>query len=72
MFKKLNNIFLADATARRVYQYLVLYPTPQNLNYFWNYGFMAGMFLGIQLISGIFLSMFYTPHIDYAFDSVNI
>ena len=31
---------------------------------------MAGMFLGIQLISGIFLSMYYTPHIDYAFDSV--
>ena len=70
MFNKLNNIILADASLRRVYQFLVYYPTPQNINYFWNYGFMAGMFLGIQLISGIFLSMFYTPHIDYAFDSV--
>ncbi len=70
MFKKINNILLADASVRRVYQFLMYYPTPQNINYFWNYGFMAGMFLGIQLISGIFLSMFYTPHIDYAFDSV--
>jgi ubiquinol-cytochrome c reductase cytochrome b subunit len=31
---------------------------------------MAAMCLVIQIISGIFLAMHYTPHIDYAFLSV--
>ena len=50
--------------------HLIDYPTPVNINYFWNFGFMAGIFLGIQLITGIFLAMHYTPHIDLAFLSV--
>jgi len=50
--------------------HLVDYPTPININYFWNFGFMAGIFLGIQIISGIFLAMHYTPHVDLAFLSV--
>ena len=31
---------------------------------------MAGIFLVIQILSGFFLTMFYVPHIDYAFDSI--
>jgi len=50
--------------------HLIDYPTPININYFWNFGFMAGIFLGIQLITGIFLAMHYTPQIDLAFLSV--
>jgi ubiquinol-cytochrome c reductase cytochrome b subunit len=50
--------------------HLIDYPTPVNINYFWNFGFMAGIFLGIQLITGIFLAMHYTPQIDLAFLSV--
>ena len=46
------------------------YPTPKNLNYFWNFGSIAGIFLVIMIVSGIYLSMHYTPHVDYAFDSV--
>ena len=26
--------------------------------------------LGVQLVTGIVLAMHYTPHVDYAFDSV--
>ncbi len=70
MFNKISNLFILDAGLRRLYSYLIYYPSPMNLSYFWNYGFMSGVFLGIQFISGIFLTMFYTPHIDYAFDSV--
>jgi quinol-cytochrome oxidoreductase complex cytochrome b subunit len=70
MFNKISNLFILDIGLRKLYSYLIYYPSPMNINYFWNYGFMSGVFLGIQFISGIFLTMFYTPHIDYAFDSV--
>ena len=46
------------------------YPTPKNLSYWWNFGSLAGITLVIMIITGIFLAMFYTPHVDYAFDSV--
>jgi quinol-cytochrome oxidoreductase complex cytochrome b subunit len=46
------------------------YPTPRNLNYWWNYGSLAGIALVIMIITGVMLAMQYTPHVDYAFDSV--
>ena len=46
------------------------YPTPKNLNYFWNFGSLAGITLGIMIVSGIVLAMHYVPHGDMAFDSV--
>ncbi|MCK0068557.1 cytochrome b [Kordiimonas laminariae] len=45
-------------------------PTPRNLNYFWNFGSLAGLMLVVQLISGIVLAMHYTPDTSLAFDSV--
>ena len=50
--------------------HLVFYPTPSSLNYLWSGGSLAGMCLGIQIVTGIFLAMYYTPHVDYAFISV--
>ena len=50
--------------------HLIDYPTPVNLNYMWNFGSMAGIFLVIQILTGIFLAMHYTPHIDLGFLSV--
>ncbi|MGF1561543.1 MAG: cytochrome bc complex cytochrome b subunit [Geminicoccaceae bacterium] len=46
------------------------YPTPRNLNYFWNFGSLAGIALVIQIVTGIVLAMHYTPHVDHAFASV--
>ena len=46
------------------------YPTPKNLNYWWNFGSLAGIVLVVMILSGIFLAMNYTAHVDYAFDSV--
>ncbi len=46
------------------------YPTPKNLNYWWNFGSLAGIVLVIMIVTGIILSMHYTPHVDYAFQSV--
>src|SRR5438067_1240327 len=46
------------------------YPTPRNLNYWWNYGSLAGIMLVVMIVTGIFLAMQYTPSADLAFDSV--
>ena len=49
---------------------LVDYPTPKNLNYWWNFGSLAGIVLVIMIATGVFLAMQYTPHVDHAFESV--
>ena len=46
------------------------YSAPRNLNYWWNFGVLAGFMLVVQIITGIVLAMHYVPHIDLAFDSV--
>ena len=50
--------------------HIISYPTPVNLNYMWSFGSTAGICLVIQILTGIFLAMHYTPHIDLAFNSV--
>jgi ubiquinol-cytochrome c reductase cytochrome b subunit len=47
------------------------YPVPRNLNYFWNFGVLAGIFLTIQIVTGIVLAMHYFATTDGAFNSVN-
>jgi len=53
-----------------VNHHLVDYPAPRNLNYWWNFGSLAGIALVLQIVTGIILAMHYTPHADLAFDSV--
>ena len=53
-----------------VNDHLIDYPTPSNLNYMWSFGSLAGLCLMIQILTGIFLAMHYTPHVDLAFLSV--
>jgi quinol-cytochrome oxidoreductase complex cytochrome b subunit len=48
----------------------VVYPVPRNLNYFWTFGGILSFMLICQIITGIVLAMHYTPHVDYAFASV--
>lgn len=50
--------------------HLIDYPTPSNLSYWWNFGSLAGICLIIQILTGVFLAMHYTPHVDLAFLSV--
>ncbi len=51
-------------------EHLIRYPTPLNFNYFWSFGSLAGIFLGVQLVTGIMLAMHYTPHVSFAFLSI--
>jgi quinol-cytochrome oxidoreductase complex cytochrome b subunit len=50
--------------------HVIYYPTPVSLTYAWSFGSLAGVTLIIQMVSGIFLSMHYTPNIDLAFSSI--
>ena len=52
------------------HEHLVAYPAPRNLNYMWNFGSLAGICLVIMIVTGLFLAMHYTPHVDHAFASV--
>nr|AVW86195.1 cytochrome b [Iphione sp. YZ-2018] len=49
---------------------LIDLPAPNNLSIWWNFGSLLGLCLIIQIATGLFLSMHYTPHIDLAFSSV--
>ena len=51
-------------------EHLMDFPTPKNLNYWWTFGAILAMCLGIQIITGIVLAMHYTPNVAMAFDSV--
>jgi len=50
--------------------HIINYPTPINLNYLWSFGSAAGICLGMQILTGVFLAMHYTPEVHYAFLSV--
>lgn len=45
-------------------------PAPNNLSIWWNFGSLLGLCLIIQILTGLFLSIHYTPHVDIAFSSV--
>jgi len=46
------------------------YPVPRNLNYGWNFGVLSGIFLTIQIVTGIVLAMWYFASADGAFNSI--
>ena len=50
--------------------HIIHYPSPITLTYAWSFGSLAGICLVIQMLSGIFLAMHYTPNVNLAFSSV--
>ena len=50
--------------------HLQSYPYPNNINTSWNIGFLLGLSIVLQLITGILLSLHYTPHINYSYYSI--
>jgi len=49
---------------------LTEYPTPRNLSYWWNFGFLAGFVLVLQVATGVFLAMHYKADVTLSFDSI--
>nr|UDU84876.1 cytochrome b [Acleris fimbriana] len=50
---------------------LIDLPTPSNISTWWNFGSLLGLCLMIQIMTGLFLTMYYTANIEMAFYSVN-
>ncbi len=51
-------------------EHLAEYYTPRNFNFWYFFGGLAMLMLGMQLVTGIFLTMHYKPDSAYAFASV--
>ncbi|NP_007068.1 cytochrome b (mitochondrion) [Balaenoptera musculus] len=45
-------------------------PTPSNISSWWNFGSLLGLCLIVQILTGLFLAMHYTPDTMTAFSSV--
>jgi len=55
---------------QELYEMAVLYSAPAGLSYLWNFGSLALVSLLVQVITGVFLAMFYSNSIYLAFDSI--
>lgn len=53
-----------------IYEFFFSYPVSLNLSYFWNFGVYSLVCLIIQILTGLFLAMHYTPEQNLAFISV--
>nr|YP_009110157.1 cytochrome b [Neptis clinia]AIW64861.1 cytochrome b [Neptis clinia] len=50
---------------------LIDLPSPSNISSWWNFGSLLALCLVTQIITGLFLTMYYTANIELAFYSVN-
>merc|ERR1712137_842575 len=63
---------------RRMKLYFVLlmkshlqsYPSPLQINFFWNLGFLLGITIILQIVTGIFLALHYTSDLNSAYFSI--
>nr|YP_010329848.1 cytochrome b [Amerila alberti]UNP54597.1 cytochrome b [Amerila alberti] len=71
----MNNKFLLLRKTHPVFKILngslIDLPSPSNISYWWNFGSLLAFCLIIQILTGLFLTMYYTANIELAFYSVN-
>jgi quinol-cytochrome oxidoreductase complex cytochrome b subunit len=53
-----------------IHSSFIVFPTPRNLNYWWNFGAILLFMLAVQIATGIVLAMHYTPQAGLAMASV--
>jgi quinol-cytochrome oxidoreductase complex cytochrome b subunit len=70
MFLSLRLINTKRPLSGFITKHIIYYPTPISINYAWSFGSLVGIFFALQIITGAFLAMHYTPHVDLAFQSV--
>nr|YP_010170682.1 cytochrome b [Orgyia postica]QRZ60689.1 cytochrome b [Orgyia postica] len=70
-----NNKFLPNRKHNAIFKILnnsfIDMPLPSNISYLWNFGSLLGLCLITQILTGLFLTMYYTANIELAFYSVN-
>nr|YP_009227848.1 cytochrome b [Gynaephora qumalaiensis]AIC83230.1 cytochrome b [Gynaephora qumalaiensis] len=71
----MNNKFLPTRKNNIIFKILnssfIDMPLPSNISYWWNFGSLLSLCLIIQILTGLFLTMYYIANIEMAFYSVN-
>jgi len=65
-----NRFYDKSVLFKRTYKFWINYLSPNNFNYWWNFGSIALVILFLQILTGIFLAMHYKSDIMLAFSSV--
>lgn len=60
----------SDRLVNIIRESLVELPSPSRLRYFWNIGSLLGIFLIVQILSGLFLSFHFRGNVILSFESV--
>nr|YP_010149160.1 cytochrome b [Ectropis grisescens]QQV70077.1 cytochrome b [Ectropis grisescens]UOR16958.1 cytochrome b [Ectropis grisescens] len=69
--KKFNSLRKTHPIIKIINGSLIDLPSPSNISSWWNFGSLLALCLIIQIITGLFLTMYYTANIELAFYSVN-
>lgn len=67
---KKYNLLIKDPLLEITKNSLINLPTPLSISFIWNMGFLLGITLMLQIVTGLVLSINYVAHTDLAFDSV--
>nr|AAP20672.1 cytochrome b [Chitra chitra] len=65
-----SNLRKSHPVTKIINNSLIDLPTPSNISIWWNFGSLLGACLIIQIITGLFLAMHYSPNISTAFSSI--
>nr|YP_010326854.1 cytochrome b [Athetis thoracica]UNP54102.1 cytochrome b [Athetis thoracica] len=71
MNNKFMNIRKTHPIIKIINGSLIDLPTPSNISTWWNFGSLLALCLITQILTGLFLTMYYTANIELAFYSVN-
>jgi len=66
----MKRFFDKTTLLNKFYNFWVIYGSPANFSYWWNFGSMALICLIIQISTGVFLAMHYKSDLNLAFASV--
>nr|AZI94392.1 cytochrome b [Nasua narica]AZI94393.1 cytochrome b [Nasua narica]AZI94394.1 cytochrome b [Nasua narica]AZI94395.1 cytochrome b [Nasua narica]AZI94396.1 cytochrome b [Nasua narica] len=66
----MTNIRKTHPLAKTINSSFIDLPTPSNISSWWNFGSLLGVCLLLQIATGLFLAMHYTPDTTTAFSSI--
>nr|WMQ77934.1 cytochrome b [Mesastrape fulguraria] len=69
--KNFSNLRKTHPIMKIINSSLIDLPSPSNISSWWNFGSLLALCLIMQIITGLFLTMYYTANIELAFYSVN-
>jgi ubiquinol-cytochrome c reductase cytochrome b/c1 subunit len=70
MYNKVKKNYYINLLIKYIENHIRHYGTPITFSYFWSFGSLIGLMLFIQILTGLFLALYYIPHTDLAFESV--